>query len=177
MINEQENLVEQPQENDLPSNKIYIDAIKNYNENYVPKTRYEKLEEENRELVNALVNNEQITTVMTQENKQPIEELVKEMRVSPSKGFIFDTNFVEKALEFRERILEEQGVDCFVSSGHNVNPSQESYMSAQKTADIYRECLDYANGDNKVFINELQRRMVETNPFAGYGNRLNNNRR
>lgn len=166
MLNENENLEQQAQETELPSNKNYIDAIKNYKENYVPKSRYEKLEEENRELVQALVNNEQITTVMTQEEQKPIADLVKEMRVDPAKGFMPDIAFVEKALEFRERVLEEQGVDCFVSVGHNIKPSRESYENAQKTADIYRECLDYANGDNKVFMNELLRRMPADSPFA-----------
>ena len=77
-----------------------------------------------------------------------------------------DIEFVEKALEFRDRVLEETGEDCFVSKGHNITPTQESYMAAQRTADIYRECLDYANGDNKVFMNELMRRMPNDGPVA-----------
>lgn len=76
---------------------------------------------------------------------------------------------VEKALEFRERVLEETGQDCFVNVSKHSIPTEESYRNAQKTADIYRECLDYANGDNKVFINELQRRMIDT-PMANIRN-------
>ena len=63
-----------------------------------------------------------------------------------------------------------------MSRGANINPTQESYISAQKTADIYRECLDYANGNSQVFINELQRRMVD-NPIANMNSAYNKTNR
>lgn len=147
-------------------NQQYIDAIRDLKANSVSKDRYNKLMEENKNLLNSLVNGEQIATAIPVEEKPPIDDLVKEMRSKT----IPDCSFIEKALEFRERVLEETGEDCFVSRGHNITPSQESYAGAQRVADIYKECLEYANGDNKVFINEVQRRMVD-NPLANINNR------
>ena len=145
-------------------NQQYIDAIRDLKANTVSKDRYNKLMEENKNLLNSLVNGESVATAAPaqQNDIPPIQDLVDEMRGKQ----LSDIEFVEKALEFRDRVLEETGEDCFVSKGHNITPTQESYIAAQRTADIYRECLDYANGDNKVFMNELMRRMPNDGPVA-----------
>ena len=165
-MNEQENLTQQTNETQENDYQYYIDAIKDYQTNYVPKARFEKLQNENKQLVASLTNGELIAAAKPQvTEKKQINELIKEMKKPKS-----SIEMVEKALEFRERVLEETGEDCFVNclSTHSI-PTEDSYKNAQKTADIYRECLDYANGDNEVFINELQRRMID-NPMANIKN-------
>ena len=161
----EENLTNQPTEETINNNdnQQYIDAIRDLKANTVSKDRYDKLMEENKNLLNSLVNGESVAAATpAQQELRPIQDLVDEMRGK----HLSDIEFVEKALEFRDRVLEETGEDCFVSKGHNITPTQESYIAAQRTADIYRECLDYANGDNKVFINELMRRMPNDGPVA-----------
>ena len=161
----EENLTNQPTEETINNNdnQQYIDAIRDLKANTVSKDRYNKLMEENKNLLNSLVNGESVAAAApAQSELPPIQNLVDEMRGK----HLSDIEFVEKALEFRERVLEETGEDCFVSKGHNITPTQESYIAAQRTADIYRECLDYANGDNKVFMNELMRRMPNDGPVA-----------
>ena len=150
--------------NNFNENQQYIDAIRDLKANTVSKDRYNKLMEENKNLLNSLVNGESVAAAAPSQQNElpPIQDLVNEMRGKQ----LNDIEFVEKALEFRERVLEETGEDCFVSKGHNITPTQESYIAAQRTADIYRECLDYANGDNKVFMNELMRRMPNDGPVA-----------
>ena len=165
-MNEQENLTNQTNETQENDYQYYIDAIKDYQNNYVPKARFEKLQNENKQLVASLTNGELVAAANPQvAEKKSINDLIKEMRKPKS-----SIEMVEKALEFRERVLEETGEDCFVNclSTHSI-PTEDSYRNAQKTADIYRECLDYANGDDKVFINELQRRMID-NPMANIKN-------
>ncbi len=165
-MNEQEQVLTNTEATNENDYQYYIDAIKDYQNNYVPKARFEKLQNENKQLVASLTNGELIATANPQvAEKKPIAELIKEMKKPKS-----SIEMVEKALEFRERVLEETGEDCFVNclSKHSI-PTEQSYISAQKTADIYRECLEYANGDDKVFINELQRRMID-NPMANIKN-------
>ena len=164
-MNENEILTNQMEETtNINENQQYIDAIRDLKANTVSKDRYNKLMEENKNLLNSLVNGESVATAAPSKQNElpPIQDLVNEMRGKQ----LSDIEFVEKALEFRERVLEETGEDCFVSKGHNITPTQESYIAAQRTADIYRECLDYANGDNKVFMNELMRRMPNDGPVA-----------
>lgn len=165
MENEKENLEvveQQPQDN-----QIYIDALKDINSKMVPIERFNKMVNERDNLWNTLVSGGQVATAEAVTEKEPIENIVKDMRNLRGAN---DIKFYEKALEFRKRVLEETGEDCFVSRGHNVAPTAESYAKAERNAQIYQECLDYANGDNKVFINELQRRMNES-PLANYKNR------
>lgn len=161
--------VETPEQNN--NNQQYIDIIKDLKANTVSKDRYNQLMEENKTLLQSLVNGEVVTPVAPEVEKPPIEDLVNEMRGKN----ISDISFVEKALEFRDRVLEETGEDCFVSKGHNITPTQESYIAAQRTADIYKECLEYANGDNQAFINELQRRMID-NSLGNINNKINKRR-
>lgn len=163
------------QTEEIDTNKQYIDAINDLKANTVSRDRYNQMVAERDSLLNTLVSGEQLSTDSQQPEveKVPIENLVDELR---NKRHNLDAiSYVEKALEFRDRVLEEQGIDCFVSEGHKVVPSEESYRAAEKTAQIYRECLEYAGGDNKVFINELQRRMIDTGGFANRNN-LNNRR-
>ena len=163
-MNENEILTQTMEETQQIENQQYIDAIRDLKANTVSKDRYNKLMEENKNLLNSLVNGESVAAAAPSQQNElpPIQDLVNEMRGKQ----LSDIEFVEKALEFRERVLEETGEDCFVSKGHNITPTQESYIAAQRTADIYRECLDYANGDNKVFMNELMRRMPNDGPVA-----------
>lgn len=165
-MNEQDKIEltnEQTETTNINENQQYIDAIRDLKANSVSKERYNKLIEENKNLLNSLVNGESVATATpAQPELPPIQDLVNEMRTQQ----LSDIEFVEKALEFRDRVLAETGEDCFVSKGHNITPTQESYIAAQRTADIYRECLEYANGDNKVFMNELMRRMPNDGPVA-----------
>lgn len=153
------------------SNQHYIEAINNLKATTVSKSKYDKLVEENKNLVNSLVNGDYTAAANnTVTEKKSIEDIMKEQAKYANKTDVI--GYVETALEFRDRILEETGEDVFMSRGTNINPTQESYLSAQKTADIYRECLDYANGNGQVFINELQRRMTD-NPIANMNSAYN----
>lgn len=162
----------QPEEQN--SNQHYIEAINNLKATTVSKTKYDKLVEENKNLVNSLVNGEYTAVNAPVAEKKSIDDIMTEQAKCAKKNDVI--GYMESALEFRDRILEETGEDVFMSRGANINPTQESYISAQKTADIYRECLDYANGNGQVFINELQRRMVD-NPIANMNSAYNKTNR
>lgn len=155
--------------------KHYLDTIKYMQETMVSKEKYDKMVKERNDAVTALSRGEYVATENPKayEKKNP-QEIMKEQAECAKKGD--QCGYVEKALEFRERILEEYGIDCFVPQGQNINNTQESYNSAQKTADIYRECLDYAGGNSQVLINEIQRRMPENN-IAAMANAYNKNNR
>lgn len=163
-----DNILEQtPVEED--SNQHYIDAIQELQRNSVSKERYNKLVEENKNLLQSLVDGGSVTTVTEAvEEKKSLNELRNEL-FRPKKE-LTNLEFIEKSLELRDRVLEETGEDCFVSAGHHVTPTAESYANAQRVADIYRECIEYANGNSEIFTQELMRRTVD-NPVANINNR------
>lgn len=160
---EQQKQTQPVAEEPAQDNQHYIDAIRELKANSVSIDKYEKLETENRNLLNSLINGEQLAAAESSQEKKSLDELRNEL-FRPKKE-LSNLEYVEKALELRERVMEETGEDCFVSSGHNITPTAESYANAQKVADIYRECIDYANGDSAVFTNELMRYMQD-NPIV-----------
>lgn len=137
----------------------YIDAINDLKRNSVSKDQYNKVLEENRNLLNSIVNGKEVATAEQPVEKKDINELRKELFYS--KKNMSNLEYITKALELRDRVLEETGEDCFVGRGRDLVPTEEDYHTAQRVADIYRECIDYANGDSTVFTNELQRRTVD----------------
>lgn len=176
-MNENEQiLIQQADEQLINDNQQYIDAIRDLKANSVSKDRYNKLVEENKNLLNSLVNGEQLAAANPQSMQEvrTLKDIMDDQKSCASKND--QCGYIKHALEFREKLLEETGEDCFVSRGANVTPTEESYRNAQKVADIYKECLDYANGDDKALINELQRRMIDS-PIANMRNINQNYRR
>lgn len=79
----EEILTNQPNEQNenINENQQYIDAIRDLKANSVSKDRYDKLMEENKNLLNSLVNGEVVATAApSQPELPPIQDLVDEMR-------------------------------------------------------------------------------------------------
>lgn len=154
---EQTTVGEEVTEQGQQSNQIYLDAIAKLKANTVSLDEYNKLKEDNDNLLKAVVEGNAATADVPERAKRPISDLRKEL-FTPERE-LNDIEYVTKALELRQRVLDETGEDCFVPKAHNYVPTNEAYTSAERTADVLQQCLDYANGDNQVFITELQRRL------------------
>lgn len=153
---EEQELLQEEQES---TNQVYIDAINNLKSNSVSREQYDKIVEENRNLVNSLVNGNYASTDEVEVEKKDLMTLRKELFTPEHE--LTDLEYVTKALELRERVLEETGEDCFVAKAHGYQPGADAYASAQRCADVYKECIEAANGSNSRFIAELQERTKE----------------
>lgn len=135
----------------------YIEAIKEMKQNSVSKSEYDKLKEENKQLLQSLVNGEHIDV--------PAEEPVN---INELREKIFNTedmlniDYITNALKLREEIMKKGGNDPFVPYGKNYSPTDDDINTANKVADVLQECVDIAAGDSHIFTNELQRRLVDT---------------
>ena len=135
-------------------NTAYIDAIRDLKENSVDKKLYQKLKDERDNLIKTLADGSTLATAESVEVRSLAE--CREDFKTPSKS---QCEYMEKLLALREAAIREGEPDPMVAVGHHITPTMQHYQRAQEIADIYRECLDYADGDDKVFINEIQRRM------------------
>lgn len=138
----------------------YIAAIQELQENTVSKQQYEKLKEEKNKLLNALVKGEKI--------EQPAE---KKVDITALRKKLFDRDsqmsnleYVQTSLELRDALLAEGEADPFLPVGSQIAPTPDEAVQAEKVAQIYRECIDYAQGNSEVFTNELMRRTVDAMP-------------
>lgn len=151
-----ENLVESQQEN-VGANTDYIEAIKEMKANTVSKEDYNKLKEENKKLLQAVVNGETIEI----ENQKPVDinEIKKRMLNAES-----SLDGISAALELRDAIMEAGGDDPFLPSGKKIMATDEDIKTAEKVAEGFRHCVEYAAGDPHIFANELARITVDTGP-------------
>ena len=54
--------------------------------------------------------------------------------------------------------MAEGQPDPFLPMGAQIAPTADDEAKAEKAAQIYQECIDYADGDSKLFTQELMRR-------------------
>ena len=69
--------------------------------------------------------------------------------------------YCDTALQLRDALIENGDKDPFLPFGHNVIATESDIETANRVANVMRECIDYAEGDSDIFTNELQRRTVD----------------
>ena len=136
----------------------YLAAIKELKQNSVDRSEYEKLRAENKKLIDAVVNGQsgQEEPVFTKHSKEQIDDLRNELFNSPKE--LNNLEYITKAMELREALMENGEPDPFLPVGKQISPTRDDLEGAEKVAQVYKECIDYADGDSEVFTNELMRR-------------------
>ena len=139
----------------------YIEAIKEMRKNSVAKADYERLQAENKELMKALVNGETIDI-----------EPPKVVDVNALRNELFDADkemtnleYVTKALELRDAVIEAGGDDPFVPHGNKIAPTAEDYEAAERVASAFKECVELADGNSEIFTRELMRITTDVAPM------------
>lgn len=161
--NETTEIVE-PQDNSTD----YIATIQELKANTVPKEKYTEALAENRRLITALANGETITNG---ENAPSVSVADLRKELFTTDGNLSNLEFVEKSLQLREALMNAGEPDPFLPIGARIAPTTEDIQKAADVAEVFQECIDYANGDSEVFTNELMRRTVDVMPARRPGRR------
>lgn len=130
----------------------YLEAIQALKQNSVDRSEYDKLKAENKKLINAVVNGQQV------ESEAPKTRPVDEIRENLFNNEHNNLEYVKLALELREALMSEGKPDPFLPIGTQIAPTADDVAKAEKVAQVYQECIDYAEGDSKLFTQELMRR-------------------
>ena len=136
----------------------YIAAIKELKQNSVDRSEYDKLRAENKKLIDAVVNGQpgQEEQVVVKHSKEQIDDLRNDLFNSPRE--LNNLEFITKTMELREALMENGEPDPFLPVGKQISPTRDDIEGAEKVAQVYKECIEYAEGDSEVFTNELMRR-------------------
>ena len=136
----------------------YLAAIKELKEKSVDRSEYDKLRAENKRLIDAVVNGQpgQEEQVVVKHSKEQIDELRNDLFNSPRE--LNNLEFITKTMELREALMENGEPDPFLPVGKQISPTRDDIEGAEKVAQVYKECIEYAEGDSEVFTNELMRR-------------------
>lgn len=137
----------------------YIQIIQDLKGNTVSKDKYNRLAEENKRLMTALANGEKVEV---EAPEKPDIDILRAELYTDNVQKLSDIQMIQKTLELRKAIMDEGGDDPFVPHGRKVVIEQSDYDTAERVADVLQQCIDYADGDNAVFVNEMQRRTVDT---------------
>ena len=136
----------------------YLAAIKELKQNSVDRSEYDKLRAENKKLIDAVVNGQpgQEEPAVSKHSKEQIDDLRNDLFNSPKE--LNNLEYITKAMELREALIENGEPDPFLPVGKQISPTRDDLEGAEKVAQVYRECIEYADGDSEVFTNELMRR-------------------
>ena len=135
----------------------YVSAIKEIKENSVDRSKYDALKAENKKLLNAIVNGQEVEGQANEPAQREPDAIRKELFGKEHSNL----EYAKLMLELRNSLISKGERDPFLPYGEQITPTPEDIEKAEKAAQIYQECIDYADGDSKLFTQELQRR---TNP-------------
>ena len=142
--------------------QTYIDEIQNLKENTVSKEQYEKKCEENRKLIQSLANGTPLPGAEQEPPKPSIDELRKKLANGDQ---LSNLEYVKTVLALRNSLIEKGEQDPFVPQGANVKPEATDWATAQRVADAFQSCIDYADGDSEIFTTELMRITKDSAPI------------
>ena len=160
MADETNNSVSQ-QENVEQDTNNYIEAIKEIKANSVSKQAYDKLREENKQLLDSLINGKEIELP---KQKEPVDIDKIRSKLFDEDRPLSNLEYVSNALKLRDELLERGERDPFLPYGQNISPTDEDITKAERVATVMKECLEYADGDSELFTNELMRRTNDAMP-------------
>ena len=139
----------------------YLDEIQKLKEERVPKTELEKLREENKQLLESLLNGKEPEKEEENTEGPTIQELRNKLYGKGSED-LTDLEYIEGTLLLRQKLIDEEGIDPFVPIGRKYSPDANDIYCAQKLAEGFQHCVDVAQGDNTVFLNEITRITKDT---------------
>lgn len=144
--------------------KDYIEVIKKLKSETVSKESFEKLKEENKNLIETLANGGKMEGAETPQTEEEKKSEIKELRKALygfNDGCLTNLEYITKTLRLRDLLIETEKKDPFLPFGHETLPTNQDIEAAERVARTFRECVEYANGDDAVFTNELQRRTAD----------------
>lgn len=138
---------------ELDTNEDYLATIKELKANSVDRKAYDKLREENRNLLKSLIEGQNLEQPAEPEQKYDAGEL----KTLLASGDLNNVQFIDTALKLRKTIMDDGGADPFIPSSHNYSPTRDDVETAERVAEVFQHCVDYSEGNSEVFTNELAR--------------------
>lgn len=140
------------------NNEQYIAAIEEMKANTVSRDAYNKLRNENKQLLDALVSGQELPQKPVE--KPSIDEMRK--KLFNIDGTMSNLEYVENVLSLRDALIESGERDPFLPYGDKVDITSEQIDAAERVANGLREMADFAEGDSGVFSAEYQRKVKDT---------------
>lgn len=139
-------------------NNQYIEALKKVKEDFVPKEEYNKLMEENKSLIDGIINGKPTSP---EETVKPEPVDLGKLRSEIFNGELNNLEYVKKSLQLRKEVMSRGEPDPFLPVGQRITPTDYDIEKANQVAEVLQDCVDYADGDSEIFTQELMRRTID----------------
>lgn len=133
----------------------YLEVIKNLKENSVSKDEYNKVLAENKNLVENYING---SYSQEEESTGPQSRDPQEIRSELFNHEHNNLEYIQLALELRNSLITRGEPDPFLPQSSRYSPTLNDKDAAERCATVYKECVDYADGNSEIFTQELMRR-------------------
>ena len=167
MNNNEEKITITSEETSIPLNTgnetDYIAEIQKLKANTVSIDDYNRLKADNKKLINALATGEGVATAAPEPEKN-INELRNKLLKEGSN--LNNLEYVKTAVELRDALIAQGQKDPFLPYGKGVLPTTEDVECANRVANVFKECIDYADGDPAIFPSALQRSTIAVGPIT-----------
>ena len=154
---------QQPPEPPEESNKQYIDTINHLKRTTVPKEELDKLKEENKMLLDSIVNGgdlpPEIANKLAGNPEEPTIQSLRDELFGENRKDLDNLEAATKMMKLRRLVIEETGEDPAISSLKS--PTKEDALMAEEAAQLIESCIEQADGDSAVFTALLQSHMVD----------------
>ena len=145
------------------SNVELAKALKELKENSVSKEEYEKLQKENKDLIQQVINGEGGGNGQPTPEKVDIKALREEL-YGPKGADLSNLEFWQKTLKLRGAVIEQEGYDPFLPHGAKIKPNEQDVERAEAVAKTVQECIDKSEGSSEVFTALLQQETANDSP-------------
>lgn len=153
-----ENLNERIEEN--VDNTDYIEAIKDLKQNSVNKDKYDALKSENKKLLEALVNGQEVEA---QNEASKLESRDYYYKKYKENNFTSDLEYWDNFLNLRKATIKEYGADPCVTGSYGLTPEgnklESSYGEAETIEEqmkIIEDFIEESEGNPIVFETLMQ---------------------
>lgn len=145
----------------------YISAINEIKQNSVSKEAYDKLKADNKKLLDSLVNGKE----MEINNSKPVDVAELRSKLFKEDKTLSNLDYISTALQLREALIDQGEPDPFLPVGEKVVITDSDIEKAENVASVLQDMVDIADGNNVVFNQEYQRRVVDSIATASKNNR------
>lgn len=152
---------------DEDTTQDYISALKEIKENSVSKEAYDKLKKENKQLLDSLVSGESVEI----DNSKSVDVAELRSKLFNKDKPLSNLDYISTALQLREALIEQGEPDPFLPVGAKVVITDSDIEKAENVASVLQDMVDIADGNNVVFNQEYQRRVVDSIATASKNNR------
>lgn len=161
-MNEEKNVIDGQEDPPIQDGVDYIKVINDLKKTTVSKDQYNKLKEENERLLDSLINGDSIH--VDKDKPVDINDLRKTLFNDTGKTMT-NLEYVSTALKLRSALIAAGEKDPFLPHGDKVSITPDQIDAAEQAAQVFQECVNFADGDSGIFTAELQRRTKDVSPI------------